>query len=223
VSDSWSPELLSVFLTRKLNLDNESSFYNHIRVAPQNDEFLLEISPKKQDWLVSTATVVDGILKLITSNPKRDSNKLNSFQVKERKREILEIDNTPLRKFYLENNDLFIYKTIVNYFNAVEKEIFVNASITSFIKKTIGIQALFSVLKTILSENLQKDKNISEEYFKQIVSSFKHIDFSDNFFTASGIGKSRIQNTILILLNYKGFNEIRKKEEISDYKRIIGV
>src|SRR5690606_36068339 len=171
----------------------------------------------------STATVVDGILKLITSNPKRDSNKLNSFQVKERKREILEIDNTPLRKFYLENNDLFIYKTIVNYFNAVEKEIFVNASITSFIKKTIGIQALFSVLKTILSENLQKDKNISEEYFKQIVSSFKHIDFSDNFFTASGIGKSRIQNTILILLNYKGFNEIRKKEEISDYKRIIGV
>lgn len=220
--DSWSPELLSVFLTRKLNLDNESSFYNHIRVAPQNDEFLLEISPKEQDWLVSTATVVDGILKLITSNPKRDSNKLNSFQVKERKREILEIDNTPLRKFYLENNDLFIYKTVVNYFNAVNKDMFLNVPNNSFIKKTIGIQALFFILKTILSKKLETDKNISEEYFKEIVRHFKNIDFSDNFFTASGIGKSRIQNVILILLNYKQFDEIRKKEEIPDYKRITG-
>ncbi|MNY13171.1 hypothetical protein D3C86_1462910 [compost metagenome] len=220
--DGWSPELLSVFLSRKLNLDNGSSFYNHIKVAPQNDEFLLELNPKTQEWLVSTATVVDGILKLITNNPKRDSNRLNSFAVKERKRTMLEVDNTPLREFYLENNDLFIYKTVVNYFNAIENEIFKNASSRSFIKKTVGIQALFFILKTILSRNLKTDKNISEHYFSDIVSHFKNIDFSDNFFTASGIGKSRIQNVILILLDYKNFNDIRSQGELPDYKRITG-
>lgn len=221
--DSWSPELLSVFLTRKLNLDNESNFYNHIRVAPQNDEFLLEISPKEQDWLISTATVVDGILKLITSNPKRDSNRLNSFTVKERKRNILDVDNTPLRKFYLDNNDVFIYKVIVNYFNAVNEVLFVHSKNNSFIKKTIGIQALFNVLKVLLAEKLEIDKNISFDYFKSFLENFKDIDFSDNFFTASGIGKSRIQNVILIKLGYKKINEIRKEEEKVDYERLTKV
>lgn len=218
-ANSWSPELLSVFLTRKLNLDKESSFYNHIKVAPQNDKFLLEVNPKEQDWLVSTATVVDGILKLITSNPKRDSNKLNSFEIKER--ETLDNDVTPLRKFYLENNDVFIYKTVVNFFNAVNKEIFHSTLNNSFIKKTVGVQALFSILKTILIEKLEIDKNISEQYFLDFVKKFNHINFSDNFFTASGIGKSRIQNSILIALNLKQLSDIRKLDEINDYKRLV--
>jgi len=219
-ADSWSPELLSVFLTRKLNLDNGSNFYNHIRVAPQNDEFLLEISPKEQDWLISTATVVDGILKLITTNPKRDSNRLNTFTIKERKRNILEVDNTPLRKFYLDNNDVFIYKVVVNYFNAVNDVLFVSSKNNSFIKKTVGIQALFNVLKVILSEKLETDKNISFDYFKSYLEKISDIDFSDNFFTASGIGKSRIQNAILIKLEYKKIDNIRKEEEKPDYERL---
>ncbi|MFA7650577.1 MAG: DGQHR domain-containing protein [Flavobacteriaceae bacterium] len=218
--NTWSPELLSVFLVRKLNTDKESSFFNHIKVAPQNDEYLLEINPKEQEWLVSTATVVEGILRLISINPKRDSNALNKLKESERLRSLLPKDNSVLRKFYLDNNDVFIYKVIVNYFNAVNEVLFVSSKDSSFIKKTVGIQALFNVLRIILTEKLEIDKNISFDYFKSFLEKIKDIDFSDNFFTASGIGKSRIQNVILIKLGYKKIDDIRKEEEKEDYERL---
>jgi DNA phosphorothioation-associated DGQHR protein 1 len=218
--NTWSPELLSVFLVRKLNTDKESSFFNHIKVAPQNDKYLLEINPKEQEWLVSTATVVEGILRLISTNPKRDSNALNKLKENERLRSLLPTDNSVLRKFYLDNNDFFIYKIIVNYFNAVNEVLFVSSKDNSFIKKTVGIQALFNVLRFILSDKLEIDKNISFDYFKSFLEKFKNVDFSDNFFTASGIGKSRIQNVILIKLGYKKIDEIRKEEEKEDYVRL---
>jgi len=218
--NKWSPELLSVFLVRKLNTDKESSFFNHIKVAPQNDEYLLEINPKEQEWLISTATVVEGILRLISTNPKRDSNALNKLKENERMRSSLPTDNSVLRKFYLENNDVFIYKIIVNYFNAVNVVLFDSSKGNSFIKKTVGIQALFNVLRIILTDKLSTDKDISLEYFKRILEKFEDIDFSDNFFTASGIGKSRIQNVILIKLGYKKIDEIRKEDEKGDYLRL---
>lgn len=218
--NTWSPELLSVFLVRKLNTDKESSFFNHIKVAPQNDKYLLEINPKEQEWLVSTATIVEGILRLISTNPKRDSNALNKLKESERLRSLLPNDNSVLRKFYLENNDVFIYKVIVNYFNAVNEVFFVTLKENSFIKKTVGIQALFNVLRIILTEKLEIDKNISFDYFKTVLEKFKDIDFSDIFFNASGIGKSRIQNIILIALGYKNIDDIRKEEEKPDYIRL---
>ncbi|UPT70963.1 MAG: hypothetical protein M0D53_00670 [Flavobacterium sp. JAD_PAG50586_2] len=73
----------------------------------------------------------------------------------------------------------------------------------SYIKKTIGIQVLFTLLKEILNRKLIEDKNISVEYFKTFIDQFKDLDFNDNFFTASGIGKSRIQNLIYLKLGYK--------------------
>lgn len=222
-ADSWSPELLSVYLSRQLNLDKDSNFFNHIKVAPQNDEFLLTIDPKDQSWLISSATVVDGILKLITTNPKRDSNILNNLEIKDRKRELLinVFDKTPLRSFYLSNNDIFIYKAVINFFNAVEFMIFKHVPDTSYIKKTVGIQALFGILKEILANKLEIDKNISIDYFSQFVNKFSKVDFSDNFYTASGLGKSRIQNSILIVLGYKTFSDIKNEIDRENYKRIL--
>src|SRR5690606_6209223 len=134
-------------------------FFNHIKVAPQNDQFLLTYNQKDLDWIISTATVVDGFLRLISTNPKRDADSLRKLDEKSRKRSVLIKDTSPLRDFYLENNDLLINK-------------------------------------------------------------FSDIDFSDNFFTASGIGKSRIQNIILIRLDYKKLDDIRKEEEKPDYTRL---
>lgn len=218
--EKWSPELLSVYFTRRLNLDKESAFYNHIKVTPQNIENLLEILPKERDWLVSTSTVVDGILKLITTNPKRDSNLLGNYDIENRKRALLPDDGSPLRSFYLQGNDLFIYKTVFNFFNAVNR-IFFEENNYTFIKKTTGIQALFNVLRILLSQRLQVDKDISENYFFNYLNRAKNIDFSDNFFTASsGIGKSRIQNIILLKLELKNRDTL-KEEQLEDYLRLL--
>ncbi|MFZ4680404.1 MAG: DGQHR domain-containing protein [Flavobacterium sp.] len=223
-SHSWSPELLSVYLTKKLNIESDSPFFNHIKVAPQNDQFLLTINQKELDWIISTATVVDGFLRLITTNPKRDADSLRKLEEKSRKRIFLIEDSSPLRDFYLENNDLIIYKIVYNFFVALKNEIFDKIDKpNSFIRKTIGIQALFSVLKEILTRRFNIDKNISVAYFSEIVNKFNDIDFSDNFFTASGIGKSRIQNIILIRLGFKNLDDIRKNEEKPDYIRLANI
>lgn len=220
-SDSWSPELLSVYLTKKLNIESDSPFFNHIKVAPQNDQFLLTYNQKDLDWIISTATVVDGFLRLISTNPKRDADSLRKLDEKSRKRSVLIKDTSPLRDFYLENNDLLIHKVVYNFFIAVKNEIFDKVDKpNSFIKKTIGIQALFGILKEVLSRRLNIDKNISVVYFSELINKFSDIDFSDNFFTASGIGKSRIQNIILIRLDYKKLDDIRKEEEKPDYTRL---
>ncbi|WP_298418078.1 DGQHR domain-containing protein [uncultured Kordia sp.] len=222
-SKTWSPELLAVHLSKKLNTENDSPFFNHIKVAPQNDEFLLSKKPKEMDWLVSTATIVDGVLKLISTNPKEDSNELRRLNEKDRNRtKISRNDNTPLRRFYIEGNDLFVYKIIFNFFKVVDVEIFKPVTgQTSYIKKTIGIQALFVILKEILNRNLDTDKNISQEYFKSYIDRFKTIDFTDNFYTASGIGKSRIQNSILLALEFKNFEDIRNEDHIPEYRRLL--
>src|SRR5690606_20147309 len=141
---TWSPELLSIFLTRKLNKDNSSIFYNHIKVAPQNDQYLLTENQKHLTWIISTSTCVTGILNLLTRNPKKDSNKLNEYSLTERNRKILEpvADKSILRPFYIASNDLFVYTTINNFFKAVDVVLFSVADTNSFITKTIGISAL---------------------------------------------------------------------------------
>lgn len=211
-AEKWNPELFSVFLSRKLNVDKKSNFYNHIKVAPLNAENLLEIDPKDQDWLVSTATVVDGILRLITTNPRRDNHLLSKDDGEARTRSSLVEDSSPLRKFYKDSNDIFIYKCVLNFFNSAEKVLFVGSS-RSYIKKTVGIQALFGVLRHILSEKLEQNKKISEEYFINQLQKSSAIDFEDNFFTASGIGKSRIQNAILIAIGLKQIAEAKPDDQ----------
>ena len=219
--ETWSPELLAVHLSKRLNLEKDSPFYNHIKVAPQNDEFLLEYKPKDMDWLISSATVVDGILKLISTNPREDNNELRKMDPHERNRSSIEReDSAPLREFYLTTNDVFIYKTVFNFYEAVKNKIFAtNSDRNSYIKKTVGIQALFEVLKEILQERLDDDRNISVDYFEKMVDKFSSINFGDNFFTASGIGKSRMKNLILLSLGFKKLDDIKSYNE--EYIRLL--
>lgn len=218
--DSWSTEKLAVSLTRKLNFDKDSIFYNHIIVAAENDEVLFEVKPKNQDWFLSTASVVDGILTLISSNSKSDRDKLQITSLENRKRNILSKDSSPLRDYYLNNNDKLIYTIINNFFTASFNSLYKNGS---YLYKTVGIQAQFKILKTILENHLDDDKDISINYFSNFLNPCNTIDFSDNFFTASGIGKSRIINSILIKLNFKSINEIKKENDKENYERLLGI
>jgi len=217
-SDRWSSEKLAVFLTRKLNFDENSIFKSHIIIAAENDEVLFDVSPKKQDWSISTASMVDGILTLISSKPKKDRDDLQQIPSKDRKRDILSMDSTPLRKYYLENNDKLIYKIVNNFFKASFNELYKK---DSFLFKTIGIQSQFNLLKMILTQHLEKDKNISVDYFIEILEIFKSIDFSDNFYTTSGVGKTRVINSFLIKAGYKELSAIKKEEDIENYKRLL--
>ena len=225
-SNKWSPEKLAVFFSRKLNTDEESIFKGHILLAANNDETLEDLAISKSiTWSISTAAIVEGILSLISSNAKRDRDELQMISENERSRFFLSKikDSTPLRKFYIENNDLLIYTILINFFKASYNYLFQQNSIFF---KTVGVQVQFIVLKKIL-QNLEVDKDISIAYFQiKIVESFlkvNNVDFEDDFFQLSGSGKTRLKNVLLIKMELMNLDVIKNKQELVGYKRVLKI
>lgn len=218
---SWTPEKFAVFLSRKLNTDFENSkLYKHIKVAPLNVDKLF-IENIQESWVVSTATIVDGITSLISTNPKRDRVLMQQKNwLSGRSRELIsEIkDPSPLRNLFLDLYDQKIYNIITDYLKAVDEFYWQKAPKNSYIIKTVGIQALFDVLKGILkSVNINSESNID---FKKILNNTETLDFSDRFFQSSGIGRSRIRNTINIKLGTLSIDKIKKVDR-SYYEQIL--
>jgi DNA phosphorothioation-associated DGQHR protein 1 len=209
--EAWSTEKLAVYLSRKLNSDKESVFYRKIKVAPQIDSLLID---KTEGWAVSTATIVDGILALVTKNSKRDRDEIGKVSVKYgRNRKLLSTieDNSVLRKYYIDQQDIVIYKAVDNFFKAVVDVFFWEESNSHSLMKTIGIQALFDVLKENLNFQVQeikinsnKNLELGFEYFRNLLSIFSKVNFNDTFFPlASAAGRSRMKNFFLYGLKYK--------------------
>lgn len=192
----WPPDKLAVFLTRKLSTDPASTLRGQIIVAPKRDTALEELH-SSADWKISTAVVVDGILRLFSSNPKRDANAMRENEKTPRR--ILAKgpkDRSPLRDIYIEANDLVIYKMVCNYILACEEIFWSRATNRSFILRTIGVQALFDILRKLAPEAMEK-RNISVDYFKEKLSDAAEIDFaSERFRNPSGSGRTLIRREI---------------------------
>jgi DNA phosphorothioation-associated DGQHR protein 1 len=164
----WTPDKLAVFLTRKLGTEPGSPMFGRITVAPKRDNALQQISEQGK-WRVSTAVVVDGVLRLFSNNPKRDSNAMQTPQ--RQTRSVLEKgarDKSPLRQGFIDVNDSLIYKMVVNYLYACDKVFWTIAKPGSYIVKTVGIQALFDVLRKLAASAIV-NKDLSVSYFESQV------------------------------------------------------
>jgi DNA phosphorothioation-associated DGQHR protein 1 len=222
--DKWTPEKLAVFLTRKLNVEADSPFRCHIFIPAEND-FSPTIGEIRRtgDWAVSMAAVVEGIVMLISSNPKQDSYEMHgTLDYKGGSRSILASKSLgavpPLRKLYLSTNDELIYTGIKNFFIAVNGLFWANATAPSLIRKAAGIQALFDVARSILKEAAD-EKDFSVSYFQTKLQTASNIDFLDSFFQTSGSGKGRIRNTIELLLKRRDYEAIPAKD-FENYRRL---
>lgn len=194
----WSPDKLAVFLARRLGTDPTSPLKGCVVIAPKRDKVLDEIS-KGAAWRVSTAVVVEGIMRLFTTNPKRDTNylmlsegnKRSALRTEGRK------DKSPLRDFYLDGNDALIYEAVKNFLAACEKLFWSKAAPGSFIVKTVGIQALFDVLRKRIEAIVVHERDIQVQRFEKLLAPASAIDFSDvSFRNASGSGRSAIRRAI---------------------------
>lgn len=190
---AWAPEKLAVFLTRKLNLDPSSPFNGHIKLAPLNAELIFEENPGVS-WQISTACVVEGILSLISSRPAADRDDLHRVKISERNRKTLATDSSPLRDEYRNCQDDEILSVIVRFFCEVRDSLWSDANEKSYIYRTIGISALFDVLRYIL---LKYPRRKAMEQLSAVLKSATRIDFSDPFFQASGKGRVRVKNILL--------------------------
>lgn len=195
-AESWTPDKLAVFFSRKLATENTSPLSGRIKIAPKMDEALLELS-KDTSWKVSTAVIVEGIMKLISSNPTRDSNVLlsNKSSLRSILRTYPRKDKSVLREAYLSCNDTFIYTIVLNFLNACNDIFWQKVPTNSFITKTVGIQALFDILRLLIPEALN-DKNISEVFFNEKLSLAADIDFTNTEYNASGSGRSKIRRSL---------------------------
>ena len=192
----WTPDKLAVFLARKLGTEEASPLRGRISMAPKRDLALQTLTAGK-DWKVSTAVIVDGILRLFTSNPKRDANTMRTPDVKPRTSlRSGTKDRSPLRDIFIEGNDLLIYRVVENYVVACDKVFWREATTRSFIKKTVGVQALFDLLRK-LTPNALRNGDFRVEYFEAVLQPASHIDFSINEFQSpSGSGRTAIRRAI---------------------------
>ena len=214
----WSPDKLAVYLARKLNAESDSPLFGRILVAAENDFALTKQEGKDQGkWMVSMATVVEGIARLISQNPKRDRTLFLQQPAGERRRKILALkapsDTAPLRELYLESNDKVVYAAVNNFLRAANELFWSKSPIHSYICKTVGIQALFDIL-LVLAKDALAVKNFTFSFFIEKLQAASDIDFSnEKFKNASGSGRLLIKNCLLMKLGLERFklNEMRRK------------
>ena len=190
----WSPDKLAVFFTRRLNLNPDSPLYSHIKIAPLEADLVFPNTDEKT-WLLSTASIVEGILSLISAKPKADRDKLHLKDLGDRDRKQLPDDGSPFRELYLEGDDDRLWEIILGYLKMVRKHLWAVASEKSYIRKTIGIHALFDVLRSVAAET---GIDAMDAELDNTLNCASKLDFGDNFFQASGKGRVRVRNSILL-------------------------
>lgn len=199
----WSPEKLAVFLSRKLNGEPSGPLYQRILVAAQNELVMSRAEARAEGrWMVSTATIVDGITRLITTNPKKDAVELrtNKPKVRGELAALRANDKSALREIYLATNDTILLAAVSNFFSAVFEVCGEGLANSTYLTKTVGMQALFDTLRE-LAPVAMTDKDFSKDWFLEKLSGLADFDFSHEVFAeASGQGRSKIKNVILLLI-----------------------
>ena len=200
-SNTWSPEKLAVYLTRKFNFRKDSPLYQKIKLAPLFSS--IEEITDRTKWLLSTAAMVEGIMHLISSNPQKDRDflamKRSLWSGTGTRSDLGKMesngkrDTSVLRNLYIENKDEEIYEIIFRYFDAVNEILWKNASADSVITKTIGISVLFDILKAIIENEGIQDS------FEKYISLISDVDYTSDYFSLSGGGKVKLRR----ILKYK--------------------
>lgn len=167
--------------------------------------------------MVSTATIVDGITRLLTTSPKRDADALRTG--KQRARDHLKSegrkDKAPLRQLYLDVNDKVVLSAVRNFFNAVFRICGSDQDPESYLTKTVGIHALFDTLRVLAASALE-EKNFSEEWFTRRVESLGGMNFSiPEFQEASGQGRTLMKNVLFTVIGLETNMNEEKVEEIN--------
>jgi DGQHR domain-containing protein len=196
-STEWEPDNLALHIARIFDKKKDSPFFEMIKSGAE------ENGPRhsKKGFVLSTAAVVEGVVKLFSSNPIKDRYKINKRSIFKNGREKLkDVRSTaPLRMLYIANEDRKIYDIVSNFFEVAMDKIISPSVESSKIRSTIGILALFDTLKHVLQ--CQTELMASKDYYATLLKPCEAIDFSNDYFSAAGIGRGRIKNALILSLD----------------------
>lgn len=193
----WSPEVLSVYLSRALGVDEKSPLQNRVVLAVLKDD-----QAKIKDWKVSLSSLVESILKLISSQPREDRDAFYSKRMEEKERNCLEIDKSPWRNRYIKMNDKFIYNSVLSYLD----KCYSNVDENSPYKSSIGCAALLEALKELLLKD-ELDFNSIES---DLIECFKTIDQTKIPAEKTTKNKSLLRDVVIVSFMRK-FDDIKHK------------
>lgn len=208
----WSPDTLAIYLTRIFNDDLDSPFNGCIKYGtpPQEEQANRPVTTlSKRDFKVSTAAMVEGIVKLFSNDPLRDRYEIHKKTLFSKGRSVLNKypDNSPLRTFYLEGHDRKIFDAIQTFFVVVDQVLWAPAAQESRIITTVGVLAMYDVLKDILIEKGPEFTNFHEK-----LSLLADVDFSVPLFKTSGAARSQIKN----LYKYRNYKMLKSEAGLSE-------
>ncbi|MDA7266548.1 hypothetical protein PJ081_23815, partial [Escherichia coli] len=75
----WPPDLLAVYFSEKFNKTDEYPFYRRLK-----NRVLNEIT--ENDWSISSSVFIDGVLSLISKNPRADRYTINAIDSDEKEK-----------------------------------------------------------------------------------------------------------------------------------------
>ncbi|KZN52951.1 DGQHR domain-containing protein [Pseudoalteromonas luteoviolacea] len=183
----WAPDTLAIYYSRLLNKMEESPFFGRVNFGMIKDE-----KSSNLDWTISTSCLVEGITSLMSSNPAADRYDIHKKKLIRNERDCLEVkrNSPPLRPAYIDKKDKSIFDLLLDYFKKWSDCAWQNER-TSFMRKTIGIQASFDILKDLCKiYGLEKDQIIEK------LDDIDLVDLGNVEVNYSGIGRSQIRNEL---------------------------
>ncbi|MFB0584120.1 DGQHR domain-containing protein [Aeromonas salmonicida] len=199
-SKYWSPDTLAIYLTRLLDKEDNSPLKGRIDFGMKK----LDLSRKNDrdeesdiDWYISTSTMVQGITSLISTNVPKDRYYLHKKRLLKKDRSILgDISSkAPLRDEYINNRDGQLYDLIREYLNYCNIK-FWSLPDAVFMRKTIGIQALFDLLKYITRDMVNRGLEISFDIVKGYLEKINPEALARLNINYSGIGRAQIRDVL---------------------------
>jgi len=197
---TWSPETLAVYIARIL-LENENS--------PLHNKMRLGLANSENTSSISMASIIDGIVSLISTDPENDRSILHKVKLSSRTRSLLSETKTkaPLRWLYVKENDKALYQLILNYFKAIKITFWDNKEI-NILQKTLGIHALFDFLKELI-KNDNSVEHYTDRYFIDLFIVAKSLNFNDPYLGTQTKVRSRMKNILFIICKIKTMHELK--------------
>lgn len=186
LANSRSPYRTAHNIVRVLNENAKSPLKNKVK--------MLGVAEDSENETVAQATLVESITKYISRHPMKDRDAL-------KKGLNLPIDNDKkliFRRWFSENNDLLIARTLVNYFKVVKNKWPIPWEGNTILVKSTGMIALLRFLGDIFDGNsIDYSKEIDEEFFQNI---FNEINITEEFnninYPSGGTGQSRFRSQL---------------------------
>lgn len=189
----WPPDLLAVYFSEKFNKSEEYPFYRRLK-----NRVLNEVT--ENDWSISSSVFIDGVLSLISKNPRADRYIINAIDSDEKGKGRGRLENknskdkSPLREFYIKGNDKAIEQILTIYFSTIKEHFWTNECIEqgTVLVRSVGVSALFQFLR----KKLMDMPRISKENIDNLCSALKVVNPEEftkkTVYTSTTVGQRKI-------------------------------